>query len=233
MGEIYSDLNSDFPYKVSTMNRVQDVTLSAKPYIDLYNQYYSQGDFENANKVINEHPELLSMMLNMKTINQIIDEIKATQRTFKDDVESYIFSIVKIKGDYSPSVKYIKYNIAYFNSIPYMAIADDIPIGILPTDINYWYPLAIKGNQGESGLGLSPRGDWKSNTQYYKDDLVTYNNILWAARNDSINNIPNDNSTTWYSVLSANMVLGCFKVSNEEIDMIIDGTAVLIDDLTE
>lgn len=202
MGEIYTDLNSDFPLKVSTMNRVQDVTLSAKPYVDLYNQYYSQGDFDNANKVINDHPELLTMMLNMSLVNQIIDEIKATQRTFKDDVESYIFTIVKIKGTFSKSTKYTKYNIVYFENVPYMAIADDIPIGTSPTNITYWYPLAIKGEQGESGLGLSPRGVWNDSTQYYKDDMVAYNNVLWAALADNINYIPNDSSSMWLKLLS-------------------------------
>ena len=202
MGEIYTDLNSDFPLKVSTMNRVQDVTLSAKPYVDLYNQYYSQGDFDNANQVINDHPELLTMMLNMTLINQIIDEIKATQRTFKDDVESYIFTIVKIKGEFSKSTKYTKYNIVYFENLPYMGIADDIPIGTLPTNITYWYPLAIKGEQGESGLGLTPRGAWNDSTQYYKDDMVAYNNILWGALADNINYIPNESSSMWLKLLA-------------------------------
>ena len=202
MGEIYTDLSSDFPLKVTTMNRVQDVTLSAKPYVDLYNQYYSQGDLDNANKVINDHPELLTMMLNMNLVNQIIDEIKATQRTFKDDVESYIFTIVKIKGEFSKSTKYIKYNIVYFENLPYMAIADDIPIGTLPTNITYWYPLAIKGEQGESGLGLTPRGAWNDSTQYYKDDMVAYNNILWGALADNINYIPNESSSMWLKLLS-------------------------------
>ena len=202
MGEIYTDLNSDFPLKVSTMNKVQDVTLSAKPYVDLYNQYYSQGDFDNANQVINDHPELLTMMLNMTLINQIIDEIKATQRTFKDDVESYIFTIVKIKGEFSKSTKYTKYNIVYFENLPYMGIADDIPIGTLPTNITYWYPLAIKGEQGESGLGLTPRGAWNDRTQYYKDDMVAYNNILWGALADNINYIPNESSSMWLKLLA-------------------------------
>lgn len=232
MGEIYTDLNSDFPLKVSTMNRVQDVTLSAKPYVDLYNQYYSRGDFDNANKVINDHPELLTMMLNMELVNQIIDEIKATQRTFKDDVESYIFTIVKIKGEFSTSVKYTKYNIVYYNGQPYMAIADDIPIGTLPTNLSFWYALAIKGEQGESGLGLTPRGVWSEYVQYYQNDLVSYNNALWAAHEDNIGYFPNDSSNVWYSVLSMNIVFSSLKIQNSEIDAILDGSAGLTDDDT-
>lgn len=232
MGEIYTDLNSDFPLKVSTMNRVQDVTLSAKPYVDLYNQYYSQGDFDNANKVINDHPELLTMMLNMNLINQIIDEIKATQRTFKDDVESYILTVVKIKGAFSSSIKYTKYNMVYYNGQPYMNIADDTPIGTLPTNTNYWYALAIKGDQGESGLGLTPRGTWSEYTQYYQNDLVSYNNALWAAKEDNIGYFPNDTSKVWYSVLSLNIVWSSMKIQNNEIDAILDGSAGLKDDDT-
>ena len=232
MGEIYTDLNSDFPLKVSTMNRVQDVTLSAKPYVDLYNQYYSQGDLYNANKVINDHPELLTMMLDMTLVNQIIDEIKATQRTFKDDVESYILTVVKIKGEYSGSVKYTKYNMVYHNGQPYMNIADDTPIGTTPTNSNYWYALAIKGEQGESGLGLTPRGSWSEYVQYYKDDLVSYNNALWAAKEDNIGYFPNDTSKVWYSVLSMNIIWSSLKIQNSEIDAILDGSAGLKDDDT-
>lgn len=83
-----------------------------------------------------------------------------------------------------------------------MAIADDIPIGTIPTDIVYWYPLAIKGEQGESGLGLTPRGYWSDSTQYYKDDMVAYNNVLWAALSDNQNYIPNESSSVWLKMLA-------------------------------
>lgn len=216
MGEIYSDLNSDFPLKVSTMNRVQDVTLSAKPYVDLYNQYYSQGDFDNANKVINDHPELLTMMLNMNMVNQIIDEIKATQRTFRDDVESYIFTIVKIKGDFSKSTKYTKYNIVYFEKLPYMAIADDIPIGVEPTNNSYWYSLAIKGEQGVSGAGLSPRGNYISGTVYYQYDMVLYDYKLWYATKDNPVGNPNNTNKDWALFFEFNAeVLGYDNTKSE------------------
>ena len=46
MGTIYTDLNSDFPDKVSTMTRVQDVSAAMKPYVDEYYTYYDKGDFD-------------------------------------------------------------------------------------------------------------------------------------------------------------------------------------------
>ena len=112
---------------------------------------------------------------------------------------------------------------------PYMAIADNIPIGTLPTNINYWYPLSIKGEQGVPGLGLTPRGIWSEYIQYYQNDLVSYNNALWAANEDNIGYFPSDSSTVWYSVLSINIAYESIKITNEEIDRILDGTATLTD----
>ena len=233
MGTIYTDLNSDFPDKVSTMTRVQDVSAAMKPYVDQYYTFYNKGDFDNANAILSAHPELLKMIINAKIFNDLRDEIIATQRTFKDDVESYIFTVVKNKGFWSSSIKYVKYNVVYYNvnttTIPYMAIADDIPIGTVPTNINYWYPLAVKGEQGDSGLGLSPRGVWNESTQYYTNDLVSYNNALWAASQDNIGYFPNDTSTMWYSVLSINIAHSSMKITNDEIDEIINGTATSTD----
>lgn len=206
MGSIYTDLNSDFPDKVSTMTRVQDVSATMKPYVDEYYTHYNRGDFERANAVLTAHPELLNMIINAKIFNDLRDEIIATQRVFKDDVESYIFSVVKNKGDWNASTKYIKYNIVFYTvettRVPYLAIADNIPIGSLPTDINYWYPLAIKGEQGDTGLGLTPRGYWNDSTQYYQDDMVAYNNVLWAALSDNINYLPTEGSTVWLKMLA-------------------------------
>lgn len=236
MGDIYQDLTSDFPLKVSTMERVQDVNLSSKPYVDQYMTYYNAGELDKANKVIDDHPELKRMIINANIFNRLRDEIIATQRIFKDDVESYIFSVVKNKGDWSATKKYQKYNCVFYNvngaKLPYLAIADDIPIGTLPTDITAYYPLAIRGETGLSGTGLTPRGTWSEYVEYYADDLVAYNNVLWAAKEDNIGYIPNDSSTTWYSVLSMNIAWNSIKIQNEEIDAIFDGSADLTDDET-
>lgn len=231
MSTTYSDLTyTEFPESVSNMGRVQDVTIASKQYVDLYNRYYSSGDFDNANKVLNDHPELQKMIINAYTFNELRDNIIATQRMFLDDTEDYIFTVVKNKGLWSDSVKYIKYNVVFYNNLPYMAIANDIPIATIPTNINYWYPLAIKGEQGTSGLGLSPRGVWSEYTQYYQNDMVSYNNALWAATEDNIGYFPNSSSSIWYNVLSVNTALTSLKVTNAEIDEIINGTAVLKDD---
>lgn len=231
MSTTYSDLTyTEFPESVSDMERVQDVTASMKPYVDLYNVYYNAGDFNSANKVLDEHPELLKMIINALVINELRDNIIATQRMFLDDTEDYIFTVVKNRGIWSDTVKYLKYNVVFYNNLPYMAIANDIPIAIPPTNINYWYPLAIKGEQGASGLGLTPRGVWSEYTQYYQNDMVSYNNALWAAKEDNIGYFPNSSSSIWYNVLSMNIGYSSLKITNEEIDNILNGTAVLKDD---
>lgn len=211
MGTIYTDLNSDFPDKVSTMTRVQDVSAAMKPYVDEYYTHYNRGDFDSANGVITAHPELLNMIINAKIFNDLRDEIIATQRVFKDDVESYIFSVVKNKGSWNASVKYIKYNVVFYIidsvTLPFLAIADDIPIGTIPTNKDYWYPLAVKGEKGESGIGLSFEGAWDANITYNKDSAATYNNSLYASNIDNnVSNTPSKTSIYWTLVVDFNTV---------------------------
>ena len=132
--------------------------------------------------------------------------------------------------------KYVKYNFVTYEIDgviqTYECLNDNTPIGTVPTDTTYWIPRVIRGEKGDSGLGLVPRGSWNSSVQYYKDDLVAYNNVLWVANEDNIGLYPNDSSTVWYSVLSLNIVLSDLKISNGEIDKIIAGTATLTDDDT-
>lgn len=211
MGTVYTDLNSDFPDKVSTMTRVQDVSAAMKPYVDEYYTYYNRGDFDGANGVITAHPELLTMIINAKIFNDLRDEIIATQRVFRDDVESYIFNVVSNKGDWNAATKYIKYNVVFYVvdsvTLPFLAIANDIPIGIVPTNTDYWYPLAIKGEQGESGIGLSFEGAWDANITYNMDSAVTYNNSLYASVIDNnISNTPSKTSIYWSLVVDFNTV---------------------------
>ena len=86
------------------------------------------------------------------------------------------------KGEWNGSTKYVKYNFVTYESNGLMqtfeCLRDDTPLGTLPTNTTYWAPRVIRGEQGESGLGLTPRGIWNAGVQYYKDDKF-YNVGYW------------------------------------------------------
>jgi hypothetical protein len=202
MSTTYSDLiYSNYPDSCDTYEYMNDLSLEtlnlAKQYQDLINS----NKFTDAAQLLIDNPNLNKIMFNAEKYNKLIDSVKAIERLYFSDIQTYIMELVKYKGTYSSSQKYTKYDVVEYNSMIYMCISLSTPIGTSPTDDTYWYPLSIKGDQGESGTGLSPRGVWNSEIQYYKDDLVSYNNQLWAAKEDNINSLPNNDSTIWYSVL--------------------------------
>ena len=234
MSNLYPDLlYTAFPDQLNdTYEYMQDMTADLVGLVSQYETLINTKRFNEAVKLLSENPSLNRIYFNAEKYNKIIDSIKALQRLYKDDVQTYILNLANNRGEYSSSSKYTKYNIVYYESLPYLNISSNTPIGTLPTNTTYWYPLAIRGEQGESGLGLTPRGKWNEYTQYYKDDLVSYNNVLWAANEDNIGFLPSDTSSKWYDVLSMNINFSTLKIQNSEIDKFFDGSAMLSDDDT-
>lgn len=194
--------NSSFPDSIDQFDLFSDVTIDMLPYVKQYQSFYSSGDLNRASQLLIDHPEMKNMVINSSNLNRIIDAIKCIETLYSTDIQTYIMELVSYKGSYSSKQKYSKYDVvSYEDSMMYMCISLNTPLATPPTDTSFWIPLSLKGDKGESGTGLSPRGKWDSETQYYKDDLVSYNNQLWAAKGDNINSLPNNDSTIWYSVL--------------------------------
>lgn len=203
MSTTYSDLNfTQYPDQCDTYEYMQDISIDTYLLAKQYQSLISQSKFDEAAQLLEDNPSLNRSTLNAEKYNKLIDSIKAIERLYFSDVQTYIMELVSYKGDFSTTKKYSKYDVvSYTDSMTYMCISLNCPLGTSPTDAAYWIPLSIKGDQGVSGTGLSPRGVWDSEIQYYKDDLVSYNNQLWAAKEDNISSLPNDNSSIWYSVL--------------------------------
>lgn len=101
----------------------------------------------------------------------------------------------------------------------FMVISNDIPTGTLPTDTNCYMQMTIKGDKGDTGdagytpikgidyndgvdgLGMSPKGGWVSNREYYQYDLVSYDGFLWYCVEDNLNETPSDDSDIWQKMV--------------------------------
>lgn len=235
MSELYPDLISTFPEAIDSIDNFVDITITTLPLAQQYYAKYNAGDIIGANKILEDNPQLKYSQINASTLNPIVDAIKAIERFYMSDVQQYLVEIVKYKGEWNSNAKYVKYNtVNYLNDsalVTFMCISNDTPIGTKPTNTTYWIPLTMRGEKGESGLGLTPRGVWSELTQYYTDDMVSYNNALWACREANVGYLPNVSSQVWYCVLSVDTVFSSMKILDSEIDAIIDGTAIPKDDL--
>ena len=205
MSATYPDLVSSFPEKVDDHYIYKDVDITVKPFIDKYCQYYNNNDFASIQELLNLHPELNNYILNAKSLQRSHDGNIAVQRFCEGYYKDYVVHVMKFKGDFDPTAKYTKYNVVKYvvdgGIQTYIAISDnDIPIGTLPTNEDFWYCATMRGEQGASGLGLSVRGIWDSLTPYYVNDCVSWNNSLWYATIEHTNKVPNDLSTYWEKV---------------------------------
>lgn len=225
-----------FPDSIQRFDLKTDVSNNVYVIWKQFNTYIANGDFTNATTILQSNAELQKCIIDSVYMNKLSKTVEEVQDLFLNNVQYYIHETVVDKGEWNSTTKYVKYNFVTYEVDgvvqTYECLNDDTPIGTVPTDTTYWIPRVIRGEKGDSGLGLVPRGTWNSSVQYYKNDLVAYNNVLWVANNDNIGLYPNDSSTVWYSVLSLNIVLSDLKISNDEIDKIIDGTAILTDDDT-
>lgn len=225
-----------FPDSVQRFDLKTDVSSSVYSDWKQFNTYITNGQFANASTLLQSNTELQKCIIDGGYINQMSKTIEEVQDLFLNNIQKYIHETVIHKGEWNGATKYVKYNFVTHtvgNIVQtYECLRDDTPIGTLPTNTTYWIPRVIRGDKGESGFGLSPRGEWNGFTQYYQYDLVSCNNVLWTANYDNIGYFPNDTSPVWTPVLSMNILYSSIKILNDEIDKIMDGTASLTDDNT-
>lgn len=209
MSAYYSDLiHTNLPDSVDNFASFQDVGIATKPYVDQYLQYMESGDTASAAAVLASHPEIKSCLINADRLNSIRDGLLALERMFVSDIENYVINVVTEKGEWSSTASYRKNDVVSYEIEGaveiFRCIGDSedptvttIPAGILPTNTRYWQPLTLRGAQGVSGSGLSPRGAWNSTITYGIDDMVVYNNAWWVATETNVGETPSDSSTKW------------------------------------
>lgn len=208
MSSTYSDLvHTQFPDSSDTYEYMSDLTADLVSLASQYETYINNKKFNEAAQLLKDNPLLNKIYFNAEKYNKLIDSIKAIQRLYKDDIQSYILELVKYIGTYSSSTKYTKYNVVNYNSQVYMCTSPNTPLGTVPTNTSYWYPLSIKGDRGEAGLGLSFCGYWSSTATYSRDSAVTYNNSLYASLVDNnLSHTPASNSSYWSEIVNFNTV---------------------------
>lgn len=206
MSTTYIDLdNTNYPDSIDNYDLFLDPTAESLSLINQYYTYFDTGNLTSATALLEANPTLKQMIINADNMNKFRDSILAIERFYFSDVQQYLQDIVKFKGTYDVATKYVKYNVVGYtvgSAIEYFMCKDaTTPIGTSPTNTTYFVPLTLRGEQGISGTGLSPRGGWLGTIQYYTNDCVAYNSKLWYALADNVNSEPTDVNTNWAIIM--------------------------------
>jgi len=203
MSTTYPSYNySSFPDSIDQFDRFTDLTLHTIEYAKQYNTYMTQGDISSAAKLLVDHPELRTSLINAANLNRIIDAIKCIETFYAEDVQKYLINIIKYRSEFSSSTKYSKYDVVMYNKLGYLCISSETPIGTIPTNKDFFVPLTLQGEQGIAGLNLTFEGTWDSTITYSSDSCVTHNNVLYASLvDDNLAKTPSKSSSYWTVVI--------------------------------
>lgn len=202
MSMTYPDLiYTNFPDELSdTFDYLSDLSADQIALANQYKLYLTYNDLASAKQLLADNPSLKSTMIDAEKINKLIDAIKAMQRLYKEDIQSYLIDLVKYKGVYSSTAAYNKYDVVTQTidgkTLAYMCIMETT-VGIQPTNDLYWIPITQQGERGLAGFGLSYAGIYNTTTIYSQYSMVVYDNGLWAALEENVGIVPTDDSPVW------------------------------------
>lgn len=190
-----------FPFEIDKFERFIDPDLESQAIIKQVETLQKAGRLAEATELINRNPKLQSMIFTAANMNMIYDTITNIETFCVEDYHNFVMNVVQYKGAWNGSTKYKKFDVVSYardGAIEsFSAVTDNIPIGTLPTNTNYWEPRTIRGEQGASGAGMSPRGLWSNITQYYQYDCCAFENRLWYAKKDNLNAPPSSSPDDW------------------------------------
>ena len=203
----YTETN--FPDAIDTMTRMSDLDATTKPLADQYYTYINAGNFTSARQLLTDNPNLEASILNAAKINKSIDATLALENWYTDDIKPFFENRFANKGEYNASTTYLQGNVISLNGEGFICrVASSV--GVSPTahtTTTNWAIIAQQGIQGVSGTGLAPRGTWNSATNYYVNDCVADNNILWQCLVANINSEPTSSNTNWLKLLDINILV--------------------------
>lgn len=210
MSILYPDLpRTTFPNDVDTITSYTDITSASDlSLVNMIQNYMLQGNFEAAQALLAQNPALSTKIITADKMNKNRDIIVALERYLKGDYQDYIDTIQAIweeaadrfswQGEYQYNKIYQEDNILGYNGKLYVCIKTTPSTGLVPTNTTYYRLLTIKGNRGESGTGLSFVGEYDSTQTYKTNDMVLYENNLYASLLDNnTGNNPTTNTTYW------------------------------------
>ena len=237
MSMTYPDLiYTSYPEISDTFDYLSDLSADQIALANQYKLYLTYNDLASAKKLLADNPSLNLTMINAEKINKLIDAVKATQRLYKDDIQSYLVNLVKYKGVYSSTAIYNKYDVVTQTvdgkTMAYMCIIDTTA-GIQPTNTSYWVAITQQGERGAAGFGLNYAGNYVKTAEYQQHSMVAYNNALWASLDTVTGVEPLDDSDVWEKIMSFNVSDLAFTDTTigTQYKLVVDSSRIYLEEL--
>jgi len=199
---------SNFPNQYDLFPELYDVSPSDSQDLDI---------LFTLQKIINRTPteeiqyqSLLTTynnkIINAEKLNYFQDSVTATQKFFKDSVDSYI----NYSGVYNINAQYVIYNtVKSATGDIYLALKNNI--GMPLTDSIAWTRISSKGDKGDkgdsikgdAGIGLAFVGAYDPSATYMLNQAVEYNGSLYGCISAiPVTGISPSNIINWSMVVS-------------------------------
>ena len=216
MSTKYPDLSlTNFPNSLDQFTTFLNIVSSDGPLIGQYQSAMQNGDTVLANQILTQIPQATQKIITAVDLNTLSQAMLAIERFYLSDIEPYIDNLQQswlntiqqfsYKGVWQSGTSYVTNNLVSYTisglNFVYIALSN-VPIGISPTNQTYWRLLTIQGEQGASGIGLPYRQEWDSSVNYFENDCVTYEGIVWRALQANQNQVPTQNSQYWEIIMN-------------------------------
>lgn len=169
-------------------------------------QYFREGYYSQALALITNNVDIDSETVRPEVFNMINTSLTYLQNLYYNSVEvvlsedeqqfQYMINNFINKKEFSATEIYIPYNFVVYNEQIYMCIKTTTA-GILPTNTDYWLLIGLKGEIGATAIDTTLRYKWDYKITYSPKNVVTYNNVLYVAKNRNNNSQPDINPEDW------------------------------------
>jgi len=141
----YSEYHrSKFPEEICDFPNMQDVSPTLRPIVDQYDEAWAINDTDKMAQLKLQYPNLDKSLFNADKFNVLLDEVKSTQRFFKDDVDTMVQTVAQhtigIKDNATGAEKKTNtYSAEKIDNLTGVTIVSNITINISDWDSNLEY----------------------------------------------------------------------------------------------
>lgn len=194
--------------------RYQEIQTSDVSVTNSFKQAWDTSNYTTAlNILVNNVQQLTGKTLNANAVAKIANGLVTLQAKYDTatrqflaaglDHEQLLLDSIQNLQEYDETADYVLFNFVLYDDEIYMAL-DDVPVGTLPTDEDYWLYVGLKGEQGAGAIQGAVKYNWSSTTNYVQNDIVVYNNIVYIALQNSRGRTPSTSSTYWGVIYKPN-----------------------------
>ncbi len=87
--------HSNFPENICSLPNMQDVSATLRPVVDKYHEAWMNNDTDAMTSLREQYPDLIKSLFNADKFNVLLDEVKTTQKYFKEDVDTMIQKVAQ------------------------------------------------------------------------------------------------------------------------------------------